>query len=310
MPRFISLFLLLAVTAPAAFAQVVPPESVAPPDHRSFYSRIQGLFDFDLPDIDPPGTVKLIVHPHLGDLVRRDYMRIDGGFRWALNSRFEISPAAAIYFNHGLGGGHDGYGVGAVRLGVKYVIPAWPCPTMETSLTLGMDRPVGHAPIDMTDGLNHLTPAFLMQHRSRDHWRWTTFGGVGLDLVSQSDVAGTPVRNQPLDDSVNFTLGAIYDIGQLRYNLTATYATTNWIGDQAEDFYYLKPSILWYIPKKFTFNSKTQWTIAVGARISWGPDGNEISFSNRVRAEITFRQVMEKIKVIKPGDRTLEPEKP
>lgn len=306
--RFLALF---AVTATAAFAQLVPADSVTPPEHRSFYSRIQGLFDFDLPDIDPPGTMKLIVHPHFGDLVRRDYMRVDTGFRWAINKHFEITPAAAVYFNHGLSNAHDGYGVGAVRLGVKYVIPAWPAPTMETSLTLGVDRPVGAAPIDMTDGLNHLTPAFIIQHRSREHWKWTTFAGIGLDLVSKSDVAGTPVRNQPLDDSSNYTVGVIYDLGQLRYNLTATYATTAGLGDETHNFYYLKPSVFWYVPKKYTFNSKTQWTIAVGARVSWGPDGSEISFSNRVRAEITFRQVMEKIRVVKPsGDRAVEPEKP
>jgi len=301
-----TLALLLALTAPAAFAQLVPVESVTPPERRSFYSRVQGLFDFDLPEIDPPGTVKLIIHPHLGDLVRRDYMRLDGGFRWALNNRFEISPSAVVYFNHGLGGGSDGYGVGIIRLGTKYVIPAWPIPAMETSLTLGVNRPVGHAPVDMTDGLNHLTPAITVQHRSRDHWKWTTFGSVGLDLVTQSGLAGTPVRNQPLDDSVNFTVGAVYDLGQLRYTMSATYATTAWLGDETHNFYYLNPSVLWYVPKKYTFNSKTQWIVGLGARVSWGPDGSEISINTRLRAEITFRQVMEKMRVIKPA----EPAKP
>lgn len=302
MRRLTSLLFLLALAAPAARAQLVTPENVQAPEHRTFYSRIQGLFDFDLPDIDPPGTVKLILHPHVGDLIRRDYMRVDGGFRWALNDRFEISPDAAIYFNHGLGGGHDGYGIGKIRLGTKYIIPAWPRPTMETSLTLGVDRPVGHAPIDMTDGLNHLTPGFLVQHRSKEYRKLTTFSGAGLDLVSQSSVAGTPVRNQPLDDSMNFTAGAIYDLGQIRWTLAATYATTAVIGDDTANFYYLKPSLQWYVPKKYSFNSKTQWILALGARISWGPDGSEVSFSNRVRAEITFRQVMQKMRFIGPDD--------
>ncbi len=302
MRRLLPILLLLAVAPPAVRAQVVPADSVAPPDRRSFYSRIQGLFDFDLPDIDPPGTVKLILHPHFGDLVRRDFMRMDVGFRWALNNHFEIAPSAATYFNHGLGGGHDGYGVGDVRLGIKYVIPAWPRPAMETSLTLGVDRPVGHAPIDMTDGLNHLAPALFVQHRSREHWKLTTFSGIGLDLVSDSGIPGTPVRNQPLDDSVNFTAGAIYDLGQVQWTMAATYATTRQIGNDAKDFFYLKPSVLWYVPRKFTFNSKIQWIMGLGARISWGPDGSEISFSNRVRAEITFRQVMEKVRSLKPAE--------
>jgi hypothetical protein len=303
MSRFALALLLAATASSSALAQMVPAETVpSPADRRPFYSRIRGLFDFDLPDIDPPGTVKLILHPHFGDLIRRDYMRIDGGFRWALNNRLEISPEASVYFTHGINGGGPGYGVGEVRLGTKYVIPAWPRPTMETSLTLGVERPVGHAPIDMTDGLNHVTPGFLIQHRSREHWKLTTFGGAGLDLVSNSKVLGTPVRNQPLDDSMNFTIGAVYDMGQIRYTLATTYATTAGLGDETHNYFYVRPNILWYIPKKYTFNSKTQWIIAVGARASWGPDGSEVSFSNRVRAEITFRQVMEKIRPKKPDD--------
>jgi hypothetical protein len=42
--------------------------------------------------------------------------------------------------------------------------------------------------------------------------------------------------------------------------------------------------------------SKTQWILVLGARVSFGPDGTEISTSSRVRAEITFRQVMEKFR--------------
>ena len=298
MPRLILIFL-LAVTA--AQAQIVLPAPSQPPP-QPFYARIRGLFDFDLPDIDPPGTVKLVLHPHISDLVRRDYMRVDGGFRWALSHRFEFTPEASVYFNHGLRHGDDGYGIGAVRLGAKYILPTWPAKDMETSLTLNLDRPTGHAPIDMTDGLNHVAPGFLVQRHVADAPKWTTFGGAGLDLVSASSVTGTPARNQPRDDSMNFTVGAIYDLGQVKYTLSTTYATTSLIGDTGQDFFYIRPNLLWYVPKKYTFNSKTQWIVGFGARISWGPDGSEISFTNRVRAEITFRQVMQKMRFIGPDD--------
>ncbi len=299
-PVFVLLLLAAAVPAPA---QTITGETApSAPNRRTFYARVRGLFDFDLPDIDPPGTMKLILHPHFGDLVRRDYMRVDGGVRWALSHRFEISPEASVYFTHGLKDSGDGYGVGEVRLGSKYILPAWPAPEMETSLTLGLERPVGHAPVDMTDGLNHVAPGILVQRHAIQATKWTTFAGAGLDFVSQSDVAGTPVRNQPHDDSLNVTLGAIYDLGQVKYTLSGTYATTAWIGDETHHFYYIRPNILWYVPRKFTFKSKTQWIVGFGARLSWGPDGSEVSFSNRVRAEITFRQVMDKIRNRRPED--------
>jgi hypothetical protein len=106
-------------------------------------------------------------------------------------------------------------------------------------------------------------------------------------------VAGTPVRNQPLDDSMNFTAGAIYDLGQVKWTLSATYATTAGLGDVTDHFLYLRPSMLWYVPRQYTFNSKTQWLLGLGLRASWGPDGSELSFNTRVRAEVTFRQVVD-----------------
>lgn len=299
--RLPALFALLLVVASAQ--QAAAPNVNAAPERPPLSSRIRGLFDFDLPNIDPPGTVKLVLHPHFGDLIRRDYMRVDGGFRWAINKHFEITPEAGVFFTHGFGGNdNDGVGIGELRMNTKYVLPAWPRASMETALTLNLERPLSDAPIDMTDGLNHVAPAFLTQHRLRGHWKWTVFGGAGLDLVSQGDALGTPVRNQPLDDSMNFTTGVIYDLGQIRYTLSATYATTALLGDETEDFFYLRPNVLWYIPKKYTFNSKTQWIIAIGARASWGPDGSEVSFFNRVRAEITFRQVMDRIRPRKPSE--------
>lgn len=292
-----SLLIALACLNARGQTTVLPPANATPPqESRPFLSGIRGLFDFDLPSIDPPGTIKLVLHPHLGDLIRRDYMRMEGGIRWAINDHFEIRPEASVFFTHGLGDSGDGYGVGELRLGGKYIIHGWPHDDMETSLTLNIERPVGHPPVDLTDGLNHFAPGFLVQHHLPRHPKLTTFAGAGVDLVSDSDIAGTPVRNQPLDDSMNFTAGVIYDLGQVKWTLSATYATTALLGDTTEHFYYLRPNLLWYVPRKYTFHSKTQWILGLGIRASYGPDGTELSFSNRVRAEITFRQVMDKIR--------------
>ncbi len=295
----------LLLTLGLASAQTTPAGNTsATQESRPILSGIRGLFDFDLPTIDPPGTIKLILHPHVGDFVRRDYMRMEVGLRWALNDHFEIRPEASTYFTHGLGGSSaDGYGVGELRLGSKYILRGWPQSDFETSFFLNVEVPVGHPPVDLTDGFNHVAPGFLVQHQSHRNPKLTTFAGAGLDIVSDSDIAGTPVRNQPLDDSMNFTAGVIYDLGQVKWTLSTTYATTAGLGDTTEDFFYVRPNFLWYVPKKYTFNYQTQWIIGLGIRASWGPDGNEVSFSNRVRAEITFRQFMEKIRR-KPADAT------
>ena len=98
--------------------------------------------------------------------------------------------------------------------------------------------------------------------------------------------------NQPHDDSYSVTLGGVYDLGQIKWTLAGTYTTTALISSRAEHFFYLRPSVLWYVPKKFVFNTKIQWLIGLGTPMSWGPDGYNIKLNSRVRAEITFRQVI------------------
>ncbi len=261
-------------------------------DRPPIFSRISDLFGGDLPQLDPPGEIKLILRPHFGDLVRRDYMRVDTGLRWALNKDFELSAAASVFFTHGLGDSAS-YGIGKLRFGSKYVFEDWPKPAYETTVALNVDLPVGHAPIDMTDGFYHFAPNFVVQHLSDWNHHLILFAGMGLDLIDQSRVAGRFGTNQPHDDSISITAGGVYDMGQIKWTLTNTYATTAVIGSETQHFYYLQPGLLWYVPKRFTFNSKTQWIVALGARTSWGPDGFDFGLRTRVRAEITFRQVMD-----------------
>ncbi len=305
MHRFALIAALTLAVAPAGLAQVVTSDNVVkpaastPPPTQPYYYRLPGMLAYDLPSIEAPGTIKLIFNPHISDLVQRDYLRLDGGFRWAINDHFEFTPETRMYFGHGSddSGGND-FGFGEVRLGAKYILKKWPTPGLDTSFTLATYMPIHGAPIDLTDGLNHLAPAFLVQHRLVQYPKWIVFGGAGFDLVDQSEVAGTPVENQPVDDSMSFTAGTIHDLGQLSWALTTTYATTSLIGHTNQNYFYLQPNVLWYVPRKWTFHSKTQWIFSLGARISWGPDGSQISISNRVRAEITFRQVMSQIGIL------------
>lgn len=279
-------------------AQAQPPtaDQNQPPEARPFFSRIGGLFDFDLPELDPPGTVKLILHPHLSDFIRRDYLRTEVGFRWALNRNFELSAEASTYLTHGLGGGSAGYGIGELRLGTKYIFTEWLHPTYEASVTFNASRPTGTPPLDMTDGFNHLEPGLTIQRHSRRYPRLTTFAEAGLDLLTRSSSPGTLRPNEPHDDSFSLTAGAVYDLGQFKFTLAGTYASTALLGDETAHFYYLRPSVLWFVPREYTFHSKTQWIVGLGLRSTWGPDGYDFGVSTRVRAEITFRQVLAQIR--------------
>lgn len=295
----------LAATALTALGQTVPDTTTADPERRPILSRVTGIFN-DLPQLDIPGTVKLTVRPHFGDLIHRDYIRSELGFRWALNENFEINTDGSLYLTHGLGKSNDtGNGIGKARLGSRYVVEDWPVRSYDTSFAVNMETPTGHPPVDMTDGNRHLAPNFIVQHGWARNRRMSTYAGVGFDFMQPTSIAGTFGTNQPHEDSVNGTIGAIYDLGQLKYTLSATYATTAWLGNDTRNFFYLQPGVQWYIPSRFTFHSKTQWIAGLSVLTSWGPDGFDVSVGTRLRAEITFRQVMDKIRwKAKPKDAT------
>ncbi len=297
MVRRLIQLLTFSLAAGPAWAQAQPdPNGSAPQEPRPLFSRISGLFGGDLPQLDRPDTVKLILRPHFGDFVQRDYMRVDTGLDWALNDHFALSAEAMVYFTHGLRGTADGYGIGLLQFGSKYVFVGWPQPRYETTLTLNTTLPVGHAPIDMTDGYYHVAPNIVVQHLSTRNPRLTTFTGMGVDLISKSRVPGIFGTNQPHENSVSVTAGGVYDAGQLKWTLSGILTTTSLISHHPDQFFYLQPGVLWYVPRKFTHHSKTQWIVGLSARTTWGPDGLNFSLSSRLRAEITFRQVMNNLR--------------
>ncbi len=297
-PTGVILAILILLPALAAQPTAAPgsnEQEEDPPEQRRFFSRVQGLFDVDLPQLDPPGTVKLIFRPHIVDLVKRDYLRVATGVRWAVNEDVEISLAGECFATHGLGGSGDGYGVGEVQFGARRIFREWPTPDYESSFGVDAQMPVGHPPFDLTDGHNHFTPSFVTQHRWASNPKVATFGSFAWDIVTPSSVPGAFGRNQPRDDSVRLAGGIVYDLGQLKWTLESAYANT-WASGGDDHFFTVRPSVLWFVPKKYTFNMKTQWIVGFGVRSTWGPDGHELSSGSRVRAEVTFRQVMDRMR--------------
>jgi hypothetical protein len=284
-----------SLLAPSTWAQQEPVASIQKPQEaQPVVSRIRGLLDIELPTLDPPGTFKLILYPHISDLVRREYIRTDLGFRWALNDHFELSSAASTYITHGLGSADTSdYGLGEMRYGLKYVFQKWLRPDFDSSISVAVKEPVGQPPVDLTDGLNHYAASFVIQHRWKRYSHLSTFAGTTLDFVDPSDAIGEIQTNKPRDNSLSWTVGGLYDMGQLKWTLSGTFATTALIGDRSPDnFFYLQPGLIWYVPKRLALRSKTQWVISLSTPMSWGPDGYDISVTNRLRAEITFRQVV------------------
>lgn len=296
--RLFLAFVALAVAA-AAQEQTRSVDGPAPFDRppEGLPESINGLFNIDLPRLDPPGTFNLHFNPRLGDLVKRDYIRVPTGVRWTVNDSLRLSFIADAYGTHGLKNAENHtYGISMLRFGSKYVLRNFPERDCLTSVDLNVQSPVGSPPHELTDGLIHVTPSFITEHRLETNPRITLFGGMSVDFVFDSPVYGNVGKNTPRDDSVSIDAGAVYDLGRLKWTLQTTF-TSGFIGDHSSfNSFTVRPSVLWYVPRKYTLNSKTQWVIGFGLRSTWGPDGHELSQSSRARAEITFRQVMNNIR--------------
>lgn len=303
---FLGCLVLLSSAAPAGRAQTVPAnppavETARKPEGTSLLGRVGGLFDIDLPRLDPPGTFRLQFNPRFSDLLRRDYLRVPTGVRWSVNDRTELYGEMEAFATHGLKDDTSaGYGIGELRFGGRYLYRNLPWPGYDTSVGANFEFPVGNPPRDLTDGRNHFSPYFVTQRRLPNHPKWTVFSGLSLDLVTDSSYAPLNLgRNATKDDSVSLNSGAIYDLGQLKWTLQTTYTTTA-ISGIDEHFFTIRPSVLWWVPRNYTFNSKTQWIVGFGVRSTWGPDGHEFSQSTRVRAEITFRQALQRVRDAMP----------
>lgn len=302
------LFPALAAQEPSAAtdAAVAPPDAAPPaqldpvagarPDaERINPRRVRGLLDVDLPRFDPPGTFNLQFNPRFRDLLKRGYIRVPTGVRWTLDEELELNVEAEAYVTHGLKNSDAGNGLGELRFGARRLVHRWPQPEFETTFGLQLEFPVGSPPIDMTDGKNHVRPFVVTEHRYPGRPRWTEFAGVSLDFMSDSSVRGQIGGNTPLDDSISLTGGFTYDHGRLVWTLQGTYTTTLLSG-RNEHFITINPSVIWFVPRKYTFNSRTQWLVGFGVRSTWGPDGHDFGTSSRVRAEITFRQAVERLR--------------
>lgn len=294
----------LLLAAPFAAAQESAPAPAtdtlqpAPLGGPRLLDRIRGLFDIDLPHLDPPGTFRVTFNPRFGDLLHRDYIRLPTGVKWAVNDQLGFNVEAEAYATHGLSSGSTGnYGFGMVRLGGKYLLPRCPAEFYQTSLGIDTALPVGSPPEDLTDGHNHYSPSLVVERHNPEFPRWTQFAGFSLDFVTPSHVHGGFGINTPHDDSLSLTGGAVYNLGQIKWTVQGTYTTTALIsGGDTVHIFTVRPSVLWFVPRRFTFNSKTQWIVGLGARSTWGPDGYEFSTGTRVRAEITFGQALQKLR--------------
>jgi hypothetical protein len=259
----------------------VPTPSPAESDMR----KIEGIFGSDLPTTERKGSVRLIVHPHFGDLTNRDYIRVLTGFRFGVTDHLELSAAVESYIDHGLKHTSPGSGVGDVRFGGKYGFGERLIPGYETSVGLNLLFPVDHPPVGMITGRNEYSPYFVIGKRLTGHPGLTLFLNTGVNFLEKTSIPGTFERNTPHSNSFSVTPGLVYTHYPFHYTLEFTYETTSLIGEDNKQFFTIRPGIAWDLPPRLKFHSKGRVTVAVGVHVTLGPDGTSTGGGGKLRAE-------------------------
>jgi hypothetical protein len=256
--------------------------------------RVQGVFNSDLPGIERKHFLRLILHPHFGDLTHYDYMRTAVGLRYGYSSRLELSGETDVYFSHGLGDVKffEETGFDSFRLGAKYHLGGGFWPGWDTGMGARYSFPFSGTPDELTDGFKHFTPYITFARPVPKFPGLRVFWTLGADLLTSTSVHGHHEKNDLTDDSNSVTGGFVWERGAMNYTFETTYATTRLIGHGTDDdVLTIRPGFVWNLPRKYTFNSNGQWQLGLALTLTKGPDGTEIGLGGKVRVSLNFKSM-------------------
>ncbi len=257
--------------------------------------RIRGVFESALPGTEHKSSLRLIVHPHLGDFRERDYLRTALGFRYGLTSRWETTLESDWYLAHGLKDAKflSEQGFSSVHFGTKYRLDEVQTTGWNYSVGADVVAPVGSPPPSVTDGLRHVSPYVTASHQLVRWPEWRVFCGLGYDYVETTTIVGDLSKNQLTDDSIGVSGGLLWAHGSVTYALEGSYATMRPTVGISRDLLTVRPGFVWAIPPKYTFGStKGKWLLGFALRLSRGWEGTEVGASAKLRVNFDFKRLL------------------
>jgi hypothetical protein len=281
--------------APAAGAPAAPAQSAkkgnAPTDDDL---RIRGVFESALPGTEKKSSLRLIVHPHLGDVTKREHIRTALGFRYGLTARWEATAETVAYFSHGLKNEafFEKEGFAEIHLGTKYRLGDPLHIGWDTSVGLDWTKPIGSPPPDVTDGLEHVSPFVSLSRPLVSRPDIRVFWGFGYDDVTRTGIVGQLDKNDLGFDSIGANVGLVWTRGDLAYTFETTYGTTSLTSDVDRYVVSFRPGIVWTLPKKYTFNAKGRWLLGVALRASHGSGGTDFGLGAKLRVNFDFKRLL------------------
>ncbi|HLP02198.1 MAG TPA: hypothetical protein VK163_09240 [Opitutaceae bacterium] len=269
----------LATLSAVAFAEETRSRQPASVDDQDAIS-LRGLFDFQLPKLIRPESVRFTLNPSFGDVLHRDQIRFRTGVRYAFTKHFEVSAEIVPFIDNFGGNGANGFGVAEYRFGTKLGWRTLLDPIVDTAFGATVAMPAPGAPEKLTIGTTRFTPYVVF---SRDI---SSVRGLGafLNLAyecfdSDPDPDRIP-RYRPTRDNIIITPGVVLHRAPWHYTLATALRTTALDGEKREYFSVL-PYVSYEVPER--------WLPFISGRVVVGAGYEAIFFGGEYEQRITSR---------------------
>ena len=252
---------------------------------------IREVFQSHLPATLKAYALRLWVHPHLGDLTRRDFIRLSTGVRYGLTKNCEISLSSDLYFSHGFRDVpfFDRYGAADLQFGTKINLGQPFLPGWDTAVGVDYEFPTGRPPAELTDGLRHFIPYLTLSHRLPSHHSLRVFWGLRLDEVTRTTVPGEFGKNDLKDSSTGATGGFVVDRHNWHYTLETSLDTTRLIGHTDRDVFMIRPGMIWEILSRRKLRIRSNWVVGAAVSSTFGPGGTSLGGSLKLRYNLDLK---------------------
>ena len=254
---------------------------------------IEEVFQSHLPTTLKAYSLRLSVHPHLGDWENKDRMRLTTTLRYGLTDNCELSAGSNLFFSHGHGytRAFDDYGAADLKLGAKLNLGQLLFRGWDTGAGVDYEFPIHRPPAEMTDGLRHSRPYVTFSHRLDTHPTVRIFVGLHGDIITRTSLPGEFGKNAFHESSSGITGGWVIDRGNLHYTFEASFDSTRLFARTEEDLYTIRPGVIWEIPSRHDPQLMSPWLVGVSLNDTFGPGGNSVgaSFKLRYSRDLKYR---------------------
>ncbi|MGH8020099.1 MAG: hypothetical protein ACREIA_17835 [Opitutaceae bacterium] len=261
-------------------------------------ARLRGIFEAILPETQERRTLRLSVSPHFSDFLREDHVRLPLGVVYGLNRSTEAEIEVEPYFANPFKDGQTS-GFANLRFAFKH---RWTPPTdrmVDAATGFSIVRPVPGSPYDLTQGVNRYSLYATFARPSRTIENLEGFFNISYDFLVPSSAVGEIREDDPHDDFGQILGGVLYRKKAVTYGLSLGWAHT--FDGEETNFITVTPSIIYNLPRRYTFNMRGQWQVGAAVEAKRYGDKTDIDVRVRVRWLIDFKKVWREWREVRPG---------